>query len=177
MDVLFFILLTLIMLTLIVVVPLGLSLIIYWFIKKRRWNKYLSLLSLIPIIIVGYFIYDAIFPSETFYKEEFKIATDIDFPCNGKFIFKSATYPDIHGSYSSIFCFESDSIFFQELQNKLGHIKDTTSLTPIAEFENGKERIKERALIKEFSYNKRNVYYSVGFFSDKRTILMHRVTY
>ena len=175
MDSLFFIFLF--ALILFIGVPLGSPFLAYFLIKRKGWNKCLIYLSFIPIIVVGYLIYDAVFPSEDFYKEEFEIATDLNFPESGRLVFKSATYPDLQGSYSSIFCFESDSIFYQELQHKLDNIKDSIQVVHMSEFEEGKERIKERVLVKELTYSKNNVHYSVGFFSDNKTILIHRVKY
>lgn len=142
-----------------------------------RWNKYLKIIGIIPVFVIAYFIYDAIFPSEIFYKEEFKIATKKDFPTNGEFIFKSASFPDLHGSYYSIFCIETNESFYNDLYNDLHIIADTIVTTPMHEFEKGVKRIEGKELVEKISFTVGHVYYNIGFFPDRKTILVYRVSY
>ena len=69
MDIVIFFFIAIILL---VGIPIGISHFLYRWIKKKGFDKRLRLLASIPILIVGYFIYDAIYPSAEFYKTDFK---------------------------------------------------------------------------------------------------------
>lgn len=66
--------------------PIVISYLIYQWIKKMEFDIIYRLLALIPLIIVGYFIYEAIYPDTDFYKTDFKEVTDMEFPQNGEII-------------------------------------------------------------------------------------------
>jgi len=51
--------------------------------------------------IAFYMTYDSFYPGESFYADEFEKVTLRELPESAKFIFKSSTYPDLHGDYSS----------------------------------------------------------------------------
>lgn len=147
-----------------------------WGIKKKGWSKHLRLLALIPLFVFGYFVYDAIYPAEDFYRQEFETGTGIDFPSEGKILFKTASFPDHFGDYSSVFCFETDSAFYDKLLSELELIGDTTPIKHI-DFIEMSERVEGKQLETQISYDRGTVIYYVGFFSDKKTILFHRVSY
>lgn len=52
-------------------------------------------------LITIYITYIDIYPSESFYRDEFKMVTLREVPASAKFISTSSTYPDFHGDYSS----------------------------------------------------------------------------
>ena len=100
-------------------VPIGLSILIYLIIKKRKLNRKFQLLALIPILTISYIIYDAIYPSDSFYKEDFYEVTKIKFPENGDIIYKTATFPDQFGDYTSISISKIDKSDFRNILLKL----------------------------------------------------------
>ncbi|HEY3387109.1 MAG TPA: hypothetical protein VGK46_11405, partial [Saprospiraceae bacterium] len=90
-----------------------------WTIKKENYDKRLKLIALIPLLTFGYFIYTSFFPPDSFYKEDFKEITGIDFPENGEITYKSATYPDQFGDYGSTSIVKVDKEFYEELEEQL----------------------------------------------------------
>ena len=65
-------------------IPIGISYLIYNWIKKKEFDRKYRILAITPIIIVSYFIYDAIYPNEDFYKTDFKEVTAMEFPKKAK---------------------------------------------------------------------------------------------
>ena len=86
-------------------------------IKKYLYNW--KTLLLIPLLIISLFIYKGCYPSEDFYREEFKEATGLELPKSGKFIYKTATYPDFQGEYSTKFIINVGKHFYKHLDEKL----------------------------------------------------------
>lgn len=163
-------------LAVLIIPPLIILWVVNWGINRKNWSEYLRLLALIPVLVIGYFVYDAVFPAEDFYKQEFEIGTGIDFPSDGKILFKTASYPDHFGDYSSVFCFEANEEFHDKLLSKLKQIGDTTPIKHI-DFIEMSERVKDQELENEISYEQEAVFYNIGFFSDNKTILFQRVSY
>lgn len=94
--------------------------LVYWIVKyilSKIYDKFLSKKIAITVkqinwIAIGLIvmcyacpIYDAIYPSDDFYEDDFKETFQIEFPDSGKIISKSATFPDIHGDYTSMALF------------------------------------------------------------------------
>ncbi|QQS36092.1 MAG: hypothetical protein IPM56_17930 [Ignavibacteriales bacterium] len=72
----------------------------YLSISNDRKIKYYFIAA--TLIISFYSTYTAFYPTESFYESEFTFNTKITFPSSAKFLFKDASYPDIHGDYISI---------------------------------------------------------------------------
>lgn len=173
-----------IVLTVIIIVgvPIGLSFLILRFIKKRNYDKRLRLIALIPMLTVGYFIYTAFFPTDSFYKEDFKEVTGIEFPENGEILYKTATYPDQHGDYGSTSIVKVDKEFYEGLEGQL-KIKGLTDNAAKSEDDLGgpfdlgeiKREIGTEKIEKAFSMTADGGrFYYVGFVSDKETIVVQR---
>ncbi|WKL46177.1 hypothetical protein Q1W71_14550 [Flavobacterium pectinovorum] len=161
-------------------IPIGLSYLIYRWIKKREFNKWYRLLSLIPLIIVGYFIYDAIYPNEDFYKTDFKEVTEMEFPENGKIIYKDTSFPDQFGDYSSSFLVEFDKDYIDKLEMNLksnGFTKKENRMsTAVLDHIENKKGGKKYS----FEYNKdikKGKYYSVGFLNDNKSVIITRISW
>lgn len=166
-----------ILLILIILVPIGLSIGIYMFVKKRNYNKKIRLIALLPILIVGYFIFDAIYPSEEFYKEDFTEVTGLNFPESGKFIYKTATFPDQFGDYTSISIVTVDRKFYDSL---LAHLsKNNFNLIKEDNFFTGDihKKYNDRYVKKTFSRELNGKIFTVGFLSDKESIIVERVSW
>ena len=65
-------------------------------IKRIRWG----IISVVILISI-YQTYDAFYPSDAFYFDEFKKVTLTKAPKSAHVIRKSSTYPDLHGDYGS----------------------------------------------------------------------------
>jgi hypothetical protein len=64
----------------------------------------------------GYHVYTAVYPPDSFYREEFEERTGIGMPVSAKIIYKNATYPDFHGDYASALLFEVSAEDFARLE-------------------------------------------------------------
>ncbi len=82
-----------------------------WLTDKKL--KYI--LASMIILFSAYSTYIAFYPNDSFYKNEFTDNTDIKFPKNAKIIVKGASYPDIHGDYSSSAVFKVDKVTIEKL--------------------------------------------------------------
>lgn len=77
--------------------------------KIKGYKKAANFFALIFIFInafTGYEIIGAVYPYDDWYKENFQINSGMDFPKNGKIIYKDAGFPDIHGHFISACSFE-----------------------------------------------------------------------
>lgn len=170
------------LLTVIIVlgVPIGLSFLILRVIKKGNYDKRLRLIALLPILTIGYFIYTAFFPTESFYKEDFKEVTGVDFPENGEIIYKSATYPDQFGDYGSTSIVKVDKEFYDGLEAHLkekGLEDNVNSEEDSGPFDSAtiSKKIGKRKIEKSFSMMvDGGIFYYVGFVSDKETLIVQR---
>lgn len=162
---------------LIIGIPIILSIGIYKYIKKKNYEKEFRLIALIPILIVGYFIFDAICPSEGFYEDAFTEVTGLTLPENREFKYKSATFPDHFGDYTSISMIKVGNKFYDSLLvylSKKGFQKVT-----------GRTILNEKTLKKynegyvEKNYNivLAGKEFTIEFLSDNETIIVERTSW
>ena len=165
---------------LIIGLPVGLSYFIYRFIKKRNYDKRLRFISLTPILIMTYLIYSAIYPSEDFYREDFVEVTGVELPGQVDFIYKSATYPDYFGDYTSISIIKVGKDYYDYLPNILIQkgLKDNGQKIHTTEFDKALAYIENEEIKKEYSMQESGgVYYYVGFLMDNETIIVQRLSW
>jgi hypothetical protein len=161
-------------------IPISISYLIYHWVKKKDFSKIYKLLALIPLVFVGYIVYDAFYPDDAFYKTDFKEVTDVEFPQNGKIIYKTASFPDQFGDYTSSFLVEFDVEFINKLEiilkNKSFVKKENEMSSDELDYiENRKVNTKY-----SFQYIKDNEvgkYYSIGFLNDKKSLIVTRVSW
>jgi hypothetical protein len=74
-------------------------------ITRWLWKKGFYGRLLFALITLGFswLVYDAIHPSESFYVSELKRLVNVTVPPESKFLYKTVTYPDLHGDYSACF--------------------------------------------------------------------------
>ncbi|KFF10075.1 hypothetical protein [Flavobacterium hydatis] len=161
-------------------IPITISYFIYKWIKNKGLDKRYRLLALIPIIITGYFIYDAFYPDSDFYKEDFKEVTEMEFPEKGEILYKTASYPDLFGDYTSSFLAEFDKTDINNLEANLkskSFIKKESKMST-KELDYIEKRKGDRKYsaeyIKEIYTGK---YYSVGFLNDNKSVIITRVSW
>ncbi len=157
-------------------IPISFSIWIYRLIKKKGLNPTCRIIAFIPIIIAGHFIYNAFYPSEEFYEEDFKEVTGVELPESSYFEFKTASYPDTHGDYTSVSIINVDEEFYIKLplnliknglsenEANIGHIEKDKAIS----------RLNDRKIETEFSREDEGKFYYVAFLSDKKTILVQR---
>lgn len=161
-------------------IPISMSYLIYHWIKKKEFNNIYKLLALVPLIFVGYIVYDAFYPDDAFYKTDFKEVTAIEFPQNGKIVYKTASFPDQFGDYTSSFLVEFDEEFINKLEIILKNnnfIKKENELNSneLNYIENRKGNINYSVqYIKDDEIGK---YYSIGFLNDKKSVIVTRASW
>ncbi len=174
------IIILIIFIIILIAIPIVLSLMVYKFIKKKSLDKRLRLISLIPILVVVYLVFGAIYPSNEFYKTNFKEVTNYEFPKNGIIRYKTASYPDTFGDFTSCFLVEFDETDLKKLEKNLinnSFVKvinnsSTEELTYIEGKINNKKYISEYS--KEIKGDK---HYSVGFLNDNKSVIITRVSW
>jgi amino acid transporter len=156
----------------------GLFVLLPIFIKfLNRKDKRLKFLLLIPTIYFVYSIYSAIYPPDSFYKQDFKEVTGIDFPERGEIIYKTASFPDHFGDYGSVSVIKVDKEFYSNLDKQLTikGLRKTAERTGSPELDNALKEIKGKKIESEFSLEQGGgVYYYVAFLSDKETLIVCR---
>ena len=165
---------------LIVGIPVGLSVLTYWLIKKTGIDKRARLIALLPVFILCYFVYTAFYPTDSFYKDDFVEVTGTEFPESGDILYKIASYPDIHGDYQSAVVVKVERDFYKGLPNKLegkGLLRQPNKFDPL-EIDDILKKYKDKTI--DFEYwieNDNATMYYVGFMSDKRTIIVRRASW
>ena len=142
-----------------------LLLLIRWLCKKGTWGKVVSILMLGGIT---YMIVTAIWPLKGFYIDEFVCRSGLTFPKSAVFLYKSATYPDFHGDYSSEAVFTVSEADFEYLKNEiLKRRKDGLEKPWMPSF--GKIR-QDQCLMWENISEKIDQHLSWGLMNDGRTV-------
>lgn len=161
-------------------IPIGLSYLIYCFLKKRDYDKRLRLIALIPVLIMVYLGYSALYPSEDFYRTDFIKVTGIELPEHVEFKYKSATYPDHFGDYTSISIINVGRGFYNKLPKALIEkgLKKNGQKIHTKQLEKALEYTDNLEIESEFSMEEGSgVYYYVGFLTDNETIIVKRLSW
>jgi hypothetical protein len=129
--------------------------------------------------LLGYFIYSAFYPNEGFYVKEFENNTAMAFPASAVIIKKDATYPDIHGAYTSKAIVRLSPQDYQTVYQKL-------SADPVFSADTSAYHFLEETIdffeAKDIDLNKintiligvREAQFKVGFVNDGKTIIFER---
>ena len=167
----------------------GLLYLIYLPFKRRfiRTEKLSTKISrkinLAYIAVLGLFAlyqtYDAIYPSDSFYKDEFTYYTEIEFPESGVIHKKEASYPDMHGDYWSAaiaeFSVEDYEKISWALSNSAKFDIDTTQqgIGITADFKALSKHIPKQD-INIVYVKKRGEWFKIAFLKDRKTIIFER---
>ncbi|MBW7870721.1 MAG: hypothetical protein H3C39_06630 [Flavobacteriia bacterium] len=124
-------------LLLLILVPIGIAYLIFRFLSKKGYKK-IGLIVLFSVIVgMIYIIYTAIYPTDSFYKDEFENFTEIEFPKSAKIVWKDSSYPDIHGDYQAGMIFIADSADYENLLNRIKNNSKVSTDTINYRFEEG----------------------------------------
>ncbi|MFV0469658.1 MAG: hypothetical protein ACK5MK_12110 [Dysgonomonas sp.] len=180
MDTFFLVLLIVLLFLLALAIPVALSYLIYRFVKKREWNKWFRWLCIIPLCIPVWIACNELFPSEGYYKEEFRDTVLTDFPRDGEFLYKNSSLPDFKGDYTSVMIVKTDSSYYNFLQkhltdSKFGESGQAGLLS--ANPERILKRGADQSIVKTFKLDDEiaNTSYAVSFLSDKQTFVVEKV--
>jgi hypothetical protein len=164
-----------ILLVIVIIIGLPLYLIIYPY-RKLRKTKFRKYAFIVPALIIGltvYIIYDAIYPSDSFYEEDFTSITGLSFPQSGKILSKDADYPDQHGHYTSVAVVFLSSDDYNVLFTKVNNDKTFETDTIMGEsssFRKVTAGIKNKDIKKILRKGKM----VMGFLNDNRRIILER---
>ena len=153
-------------------------------IKKGKLTKSRSRQINIAYVVLlllfsAYHTYNAFFPSESFYVEEFKTVTFREIPKSAKFIEKNSSYPDIHGEYCSSSQIKLSKAEFKKL---LTELNSDNRLAKNGEIIDSDEFYKSRGgkSSKKIVYNfirkiegQEDHYLFIGFCDDNETIFVN----
>lgn len=165
---------------LLALIPIGFSVLIYLFIKRQGFNKGWHILATLPILGTAYMVYSAFYPGDPFYENEFTTGTGLTLPESTTINFKSATYPDFHGDYSSTFIADVGDDFYNELSTSLPESGFTFS-------DQGMTRYDKLLMEKNFpstisalcQYTRQDdqTVYIIALLNDERSILVQRISW
>ena len=162
-------------LSLIAAIPLSFIAFLVWiFIKKGKAGKIISTLI---FVVVGYFVYDAIYPGDQFYKKEFKDITKTDFPESGKIILKKSDYPDIHGDYAACAVAIVSQTDYEKLLKHIERNKKEDTTFIYSDPWNKMEKLlgsKLEFIIKSAEINNKNEFRFWGLLKDGKTVVFYR---
>ena len=173
----FFIFILIIIGFLIFVFYLFISISIKKFREKSLKSLLLGILVLLPVFTISYYIFDALYPNNSFYEYDFEEDTKLKFKPGWTIGSKYATFPDTFGDYQSAFIlnvnekdyleiykhFESDSSYEEQIPQKFEREFNS---------ENSKNVIGKKIVNKEGG---KFVY--LLFINDKKTIIYERMSW
>jgi hypothetical protein len=174
------ILVVLFIIAIVLLVPALLLFFFYKWLSRKgyRWHG----LSVITIIIAFflYEIYTAIYPTNSFYYNEFKQVTSLDIPKSAEIIDKTASYPDFHGDYVSCSLMKLSKQDYNSLLDALNKNKTIIKNPEIIVSEELDEIMKTRNMSNiKTSFSRqipnKDYYTYIGFFKDNETILVYFV--
>lgn len=148
-------------------------------ITKAGIKKINTIYILILLSIAGFATYTALFPMDSYYKDEFKLNTGIDMPLSANIINKDCWYPDIHGKYwaaAIVKLNKNDYTLLNEKISKLNTFKiDTTSqqIGVTADYNLLTQGIKKDKIRVVF-FNVKKHWFKVAFLKDRQTIIFER---
>lgn len=155
-----------------------------WLLKKgkitiQKSNQINKIFAFVLFFIALGFTYNAFYPNESFYVDEFKEVTNLEIPKSYNFIEKTASYPDFHGDYIS--CSEI-KLSNDDFKNLLSSVKKEVYLTSANtnEISNSEESLavisyKEQSQIM-YGFKKVTTDYTtyyIGFKNDNQTIFVY----
>lgn len=170
----------LIVIILVIVIPIGISYLIYRWIKKRGFNNKWRIIALTPILIVGYIIIGAIYPSSDFYKTDFKEVTKMEFPESAKIKYKTASFPDHFGDYTSSFLAEFEQTDLKRLESQLKNsgFEEKENKVGSNELDYIERKKGRKAYTMQYVRQKKNgKHYFVGFLDDNKSVIITRISW
>ena len=146
-------------------------------VRSRQINK---IYILILLLFTIYQTYNAFFPSESFYKDEFENVTLRKIPESAEIVFKKSSYPDFHGDYASSSQIKLSKEDYNKLLNELNSDNQFTKNGQIISFEefdytlNNKDENNISASFIRSIKGEEDCYLYIGFYNDNQTIFVNK---
>jgi len=167
----------------------GLIYLLYLPIKKRliKNGKLTPLRSrqiniayiFILVLFSAYQTFDAFFPSESFYKKEFKTVTLREIPKSAVFVEKTSSYPDFHGDYCSSSQIKLSKADYEKLLSELTLDKKFTKNGRVVGSEEFDKSLGDKSSKKIVCNFIRQIegqedhYLFIGFYDDNETVFVN----
>lgn len=169
------ILLLIVLLLLLLLIPLGTIYLGYWIPKKYGKKKLGCFISSVLLLGMAYPVYDALYPSDSFYEQEFKEITGKKLR-NAEILRSSASYPDFHGDYCSAALIQLEEKEYAKLLVDIQNDERFTDSQLVGSME--LYEVTERKELKFIHKASRNgepdEFYFIGFLTDGKTILVQK---
>ncbi|GAA4332026.1 hypothetical protein GCM10023149_38070 [Mucilaginibacter gynuensis] len=160
-----------------------------WLLRSGKLTASKSLLInriyvLIILLISGYETYTAIFPDDSFYKDEFEINTGIQLPDSVSLTDKNSSYLDIYGDYCATAIIKLDASDYAKIKNQITNKPDfdidkaSQKAGVYSGFYDITKKIKDKDNdIGVVLFNKEKQWFKVAFLKDNRTIIFEKCSY
>jgi hypothetical protein len=163
----------------VVVLPILLSTLAFRLLMRKGYTKMALLLPVLILGITFYFVFTAFYPNDDFYIENFEENTGVKFPASGTITKKEATYPDIHGSYTSRAIVELPASDYASILKTLQLKNDFTIDTSRFPFLQETTEMFNSKQIDETTFSiiligGKNAQMKIGFLKDGKTIVFER---
>lgn len=172
---------------LLVVSPVIITAFLYRLLRRKGWQK---TAFVFPVLLAAYCYlwYDALYPSNNFYKDEFAKIMQAPELKDAKAISKSASYPDIHGDYAACVTVELPGDKFDDVLNRVRKdsafsvVTNESNIIGTEELQNVLSSIKNKNYLARYQgdklehYRSHGAYVMVAFLDDHKTILLYRAS-
>lgn len=162
------------------IAAIAITYFLFKLLRRKIPNKPYKYLAFIPTLLLIYSFWTAIYPTEDFYEYDYKEVTKLEFPKESEFVYKSATFPDHFGDYTSIFMFKTTEEECDKLEAQLVSLKFQRIAKDNWHSPDTREAISEAdsRLSRQYSYETEiSKSYYVALFDDHKTILVRRISW
>ncbi len=117
-----------------------------------------------------------LYPTEEFYKQDFKEVTGINLPESTNFQFKTAGYPDHFGDQTFVSIINVGAAFHKNLEKELNNngLSENDQRIGCVEMYNAKAKLAGLSIEREFSKEEGDKFLYIALLSDKETIIVQR---
>lgn len=165
---------------------LAAALLVPWFLhrwlKRRGWARTAWLLPAALLLALSYPVYTAIYPTDSFYEQEFERITGRPFPASATIERKDASYPDQHGDYAACARLTVSPADYQRL---LGHLRQDTAFQALGSnfrrrfigsstFDHVAPDLGEASAYQQAFFRAGRAFMFIGFLPDGRTLIVYR---
>ncbi len=155
-------------------IPLLLAFFIYRWLVKKGQKKIALIISSLIIATLLFFVYTAINPLDSFYKDDFEKETEVKFPTSGKFLSKAASFPDHHGKYYSDAVIKFSKKDYSDLFEKaMSFTTDSVIGDDSNYFEEVTKGISKKEIVRIVKRKK----IKIAFLNDGERIILERCMY
>lgn len=161
--------------TLVAVTAIVLPIIVFIVGHSKNWSWVARFSSLLPLIAVIFFLYYQFRTPESFYRDEYKIITQMKFPESGEIQYSTSTSMSFNGDYTSAFLVELERKDIRLLKQKMVQRGfNQGKVIPILNDELDYIQSKVGCTTYDAVYNQSGANtYLVGFLDDQKSVILY----